>query len=536
MFCHCPCNYPCDKVKQLMLRSSLIYVNPEGPNGTPDPVAAAHDIRTTFQRMGLSDEETVALIAGGHTFGKGHGVAPLSHLGVAPAASGLTEQGLGWKNSFGSGTGPDAVGSGLEVTWTRTPTKWNYDFLRILFGQDWELTKSPAGLYQWVASHGPHVIPDAFDDAKRHQPTMMTIDLSLRYDPTYKKISVRFLNNPDQFAETFARAWYKLTHYDMGPRSRYLGPETPAKDFIWQDVLPDADHPIIDNKDVETLKMMIPETGLSVSMLVSAAWAAASTFRCSDKRGGANGARIRFSPQKDWEVNNPSRLATTLGALAELQSRFNTTQAGNNKKVSLADVIVLGGVYAVEQAAKAAGHAVAVPFTPGRTDALEESIDHTTANYLEPVADGFRNYRRCTDHSNSGALLIDRSDLLGLSAQEMTALVGGMRVLDTNYDCSPHGVWTLRPGTLSNDFFVNLLTMDTVWKAAGQDTYEGFDRATGTRKWVATSLDLVFGSHAELRAIAELYASSDGAERFVCDFIAAWDKVMNLDRFDTQVV
>lgn len=484
--------------------------------------------------MGLNDEETVALIAGGHTFGKGHGAASLSNLAAPPAASGFTEHGLGWKSNFNSGSGPDTISSGLEVTWTRTPSKWNYDFLRILLNQDWELVNSPAGLYQWMATRGPTVIPDAFDEAKRHQPTMMTTDLSLRYDPIYGEISIRFHNNPDQLEQAFARAWFKLTHYDMGPRSRYLGPEMPSEEFIWQDIVPHAEHPIIDTEDIQILKTMISATGINVSMFISAAWAAASTFRHSDKRGGANGGRIRFSPQKDWEVNNPTRLAAVLTALKEVQSQFNKSQVETNKRVSLADLIVLGGVCAIEEAAKAAGHTLQVPFTPGRTDALEESIDQTTATYLEPFADGFRNYHRCASPANLGGLLVDRSELLTLSPQEMTALVGGMRVLDTNYNCSAHGVWTLRPGKLSNDFFVNLLDMDTVWKATAWDTFEGTDRTTGARKWVGTSADLLFGSHAELRAIAEVYGSSDGAEKFICDFAAAWNKVMNLDRYDIQ--
>lgn len=485
--------------------------------------------------MGLNDEETVALIAGGHTFGKGHGAAPLENLGKEPAASGLEQQGLGWKNTFNSGIGPDFISSGLEVTWTRTPTKWNYDFLRILFHQEWELVKSPAGLNQWMATGGPRVIPDAFDKSKRHQPTMMTTDLSLRYDPVYEKISLRFLNDPDQFAEAFARAWYKMTHYDMGPRSRYLGPETAKGEFIWQDIIPGVDHPIIDDKDVLSLKKSILGTGISVSKLVSTAWASASTFRNSDKRGGANGARIRFAPQKDWKVNSPEQLSSVLEALEGIQRQFNESEIGG-KKVSLADMIVLAGVAAIEKAAEAAGHNIAVPFTPGRTDASEEHIDRASAVHLEPFADGFRNYSKCTSRVHSENLLIDRSELLTLSAQEMTALIGGLRVLDTNYDGSLHGVWTLRPGTLSNDFFVNLLDMDTVWKATGRDTFEGTGYRTGTKKWTGTRVDLVFGSHAELRAIAEVYGSCDGADKFVSDFVDAWDKVMNLDRFDVRVV
>ena len=507
----------------------LIYVNPEGPDGNPDPVAAAHDIRDTFGRMAMNDEETVALIAGGHTFGKTHGAAPDSNVGKEPEAAGLEEQGLGWKNKHGSGVGPDAITSGLEVTWTKTPTKWSNQYFEYLFKYDWELTKSPAGANQWVAKTNDEIIPDAFDSSKKHKPTMLTTDLSLRFDPAYEKISRRFLENPDQFADAFAKAWFKLTHRDMGPRARYVGPETPSEDFLWQDPIPALDHPVIDANDVATLKGEILNTGIAPSKLVSTAWASASTFRGSDKRGGANGARIRLAPMKDWEVNNPSELSEVLKTLEGVQQKFQ----GGGKKVSLADLIVLGGCAAVEKAAKDAGVDITVPFTPGRMDASQEQTDVHSTSHLEPYADGFRNYGKSTDRVKTEHLLVDRAQLLTLSAPEMTALVGGLRVLGANYDNSTHGVLTSRPGALTNDFYVNLLDMDTVWKpSADGETFEGSDRASGQKKWTATRTDLVFGSHAELRAIAEVYGSADSGEKFVKDFVSAWDKVMNLDRFD----
>ncbi|GJN69664.1 peroxidase/catalase 2 [Purpureocillium lilacinum] len=508
----------------------LIYVNPEGPDGNPDPVAAARDIRTTFGRMAMNDEETVALIAGGHSFGKTHGAAPASNVGKEPEAAGIEAQGLGWQNSHGSGKGPDTITSGLEVTWTKTPTKWSNQYLEYLFKYDWELTKSPAGANQWVAKNAEPIIPDAFDPNKKHLPTMLTTDLSLRYDPAYEKISRRFLENPDQFADAFAKAWFKLTHRDMGPRVRYIGPEVPSEDFIWQDPIPALNHAVIDDRDIAALKKEILASGVNPSKFVSTAWASASTFRGSDKRGGANGSRIRLAPQKDWEVNNPRQLAEVLSTLEGIQKRF---QSGG-KKVSLADLIVLAGCAAVEKAAKDAGNDVTVPFTPGRMDASQEQTDVESVGHLEPYADGFRSYGKSTDRIKLENFLIDRAQLLTLSPPELTALVGGLRVLNTNYDGSAHGVFTSRPGTLTNDFFVNLLDMGTVWKQAGADgdVFEGSDRKSGAKKWTATRADLAFGSQAELRAVAEVYGSADGAQRFVKDFIAAWDKVMNLDRFE----
>ncbi|MFT4094949.1 MAG: catalase/peroxidase HPI [Niabella sp.] len=512
----------------------LIYVNPEGPDGNPDPIAAAKDIRDTFGRMAMNDEETVALIAGGHTFGKTHGAAPADNVGKEPEAAGIEEQGLGWSNKYGAGKGADTITSGLEVIWTKTPTQWSNNFFENLFGYEWELTKSPAGAHQWVAKNAEPVIPDAYDSGKKHLPTMLTTDLSLRVDPVYEKISRRFLENPDQFADAFARAWFKLTHRDMGPRARYLGPDVPQEILLWQDPVPDVDHALIDEQDIAVLKAKILASGLSVSELVSTAWASASTFRGGDKRGGANGARLRLAPQKYWQVNSTPAIAKTLEALENIQKAFNDAQS-DGKKVSLADLIVLAGAAGVEKAAKDAGHDIEVPFAPGRTDASQEQTDVESFGYLEPVADGFRNYRKSSSVSTE-ALLIDKAQLLTLTAPELTVLVGGMRVLNTNFDGSAHGVFTQRPQQLTNDFFINLLDMGTAWKAASQDRelYEGTDRATGTAKWTATRADLVFGSNAELRAIAEVYASADGQEKFVKDFVAAWNKVMNLDRFDLQ--
>lgn len=515
------------------VQMGLIYVNPEGPDGNPDPIAAARDIRETFARMAMDDEETVALIAGGHSFGKTHGAAPATHVGKEPEAAGMEEQGLGWKNSFGTGKGSDTITSGLEVTWTATPTKWSNNFFENLFGHEWELTKSPAGAHQWVAKSGKNIIPDAFDPAKKHLPTMLTTDLSLRFDPAYEKISRRFLENPDQFADAFARAWFKLTHRDMGPRSRYLGADVPAEELVWQDPIPVVDHKLVDEKDIAALKETINGSGLTVSQLVSAAWASASTFRGSDKRGGANGARIRLAPQKYWAVNNPAQLGKVLDTLESIQKTFNAAQPGS-KKISLADLIVLAGCAGVEKAAKNAGHNITVPFTPGRMDASQEQTDVESFSLLEPVADGFRNYTRGRLSVSPEALLVDKAQLLTLTAPEMTVLVGGMRVLNTNFDNSQNGVFTQRPETLSNDFFVNLLDMGTSWKAVseGRQLFEGSDRKTGKLKWTATRADLVFGSHSELRALAEVYASADAGEKFVKDFVAAWNKVMNLDRFD----
>ncbi len=517
------------------VQMGLIYVNPEGPNGKPDPLAAAKDIRDTFARMAMNDEETVALIAGGHTFGKTHGAGPSTHVGPEPEAAGIEEQGLGWKSSFGTGKGGDTITSGLEVTWTTTPTRWTSNFFWNLFGYEWELTKSPAGAYQWTpkGGAGASTVPDAHDPAKRHAPAMLTTDLSLRFDPAYEKISRRFMENPDEFADAFARAWFKLTHRDMGPRSRYLGPEVPAEALIWQDPIPAVDHNLIDAKDIAALKGKILAAGLSVSEMVSTAWAAASTFRGSDKRGGANGARIRLAPQKDWEVNQPKQLAKVLQALEGIRSAFNTAQA-DGKKVSLADLIVLAGCAGIEQAAKTAGHAVTVPFVPGRMDASQEQTDAASFAVLEPVADGFRNYQKARYAVTAEELLVDKAQLLTLTAPEMTVLVGGMRALNANFGGTRHGVFTRQPGTLTNDFFVNLLDMGTEWKAVSdaKDLFEGHDRKTGELKWTATRADLVFGSNSQLRALAEVYACADSEEKFLHDFVAAWNKVMNLDRFD----
>ncbi|WP_119080923.1 catalase/peroxidase HPI [Chitinophaga alhagiae] len=517
------------------VQMGLIYVNPEGPDGNPDPIAAAKDIRDTFGRMAMNDEETVALIAGGHSFGKTHGAAPATHVGKEPEAADLAQQGLGWANSYGSGKGADTITSGLEVIWTKTPTQWSNNFFENLFGFEWELTKSPAGAHQWVAKNADDIIPDAFDGAKKHRPTMLTTDLSLRFDPIYEKISRRFLENPDAFADAFARAWFKLTHRDMGPRARYLGADAPEEVLLWQDPVPDVDHKLVDDQDVAALKAKVLATGLSVSELVTTAWASASTFRGSDKRGGANGARIRLAPQKFWVANNPPQLQKVLSALEGVQKEFNAAQKGG-KKISLADLIVLAGCAGVEKAAKDAGHAVTVPFTPGRTDASQEETDVESIGYLEPFADGFRNYRKSKLPVPTEALLIDKAHLLTLTAPELTVLIGGLRVLNTNYDGSKHGVFTSKPGQLTNDFFVNLLDMRTAWKAAGEDRelYEGSDRDTGAVKWTATRADLVFGSNAELRAVAEVYGAADAQEKFVKDFVAAWDKVMNLDRFDLK--
>ncbi len=517
------------------VQMGLIYVNPEGPNGKPDPLAAAKDIRETFARMAMNDEETVALIAGGHTFGKSHGAGDAALVGPEPEAAGIEEQGFGWKSKFGTGKGGDTISSGLEVTWTTTPTKWSGDFFKHLFGHDWELTKSPAGAHQWTPKNGAGAgtVPDAHDPSKRHAPSMLTTDLALRFDPAYEKISRRFHENPDQFADAFARAWYKLTHRDLGPRARYLGPEVPAEELQWQDPVPALDHALIDAQDVRALKARILTIGLSIADLVSTAWASAATFRGSDKRGGANGARIRLAPQKDWEVNQPARLATVLETLEGIRKEFNAVQTGG-KKVSLADLIVLGGVAAVEKAAKSAGHDVEVPFTPGRTDATQAQTDVASFAVLEPAADGFRNYLKTGYSVSAEELLVDRAQLMTLTAPEMTVLVGGLRALNANFDQSSLGIFTKRPGTLTNDFFVNLLDMSTAWKAASeaQDVFEGRDRATGKAKWMATRVDLVFGSNSQLRALAEAYASDDAQEKFVRDFVAAWTKVMNLDRFD----
>ena len=517
------------------VQMGLIYVNPEGPNGNPDPIAAARDIRESFARMAMNDEETVALIAGGHTFGKTHGAGDASLVGPEPEAAGIEEQGLGWKSSFGTGKGADTITSGLEVTWTNTPTKWSNNFFRILFSFEWELTKSPAGAHQWKpkGDAGAGTVPHAHDPSKRIAPAMLTTDLSLRFDPVYEKISRRFYENPDQLADAFARAWFKLTHRDMGPRTRYLGPEVPAEEFIWQDPIPAVDHKLIDAQDIASLKGRVLASGLSVSELVSTAWASASTFRGSDKRGGANGARIRLAPQKDWEVNEPARLAKVLTTLEGIQTAFNSAQS-DGKKVSLADLIVLAGCAGVEQAAKNAGHDVTVPFTPGRMDASQEQTDADAFTVLEPKADGFRNYQKARYAVSVEELLIDKAQLLTLTAPEMTVLVGGMRVLETNFGESRHGVFTTRPGALTNDFFVNLLDMSTTWKASAENdgAFEGHDRASGALKWTGTRVDLIFGSNSQLRALAEVYACDDSREKFVHDFIAVWNKVMNLDRFD----
>ena len=518
------------------VQMGLIYVNPEGPNGKPDPVAAAQDIRETFARMAMNDEETVALIAGGHTFGKTHGAGPASHVGPEPEAAGLERQGLGWKSTFGTGQGGDTITSGLEVTWTTTPTKWSNNFFWNLFGYEWELTKSPAGAQQWKpkGGAGANTVPDAHDPSKRHAPAMLTTDLALRFDPAYEKISRRFMEHPDQFADAFGRAWFKLTHRDMGPRARYLGPEVPAEELIWQDPLPAVNHKLIDAKDIASLKRKILASGLSMSQLVSTAWASASTFRGSDKRGGANGARLRLAPQKDWEVNQPAQLAKVLKTLEGIQSAFSEAQPGGKKKVSLADLIVLAGCAGIEQAAKNAGHKVTVPFTPGRMDASPEQTDAASFAVLEPSADGFRNYLKAKYSIPAEALLVDKAQLLTLTAPEMTVLVGGMRVLKTNFGGSKHGVFTKRPEALTNDFFVNLLDMGTEWKAATKeaDVFEGRDRKTGKVKWTGTRVDLVFGSNSQLRALAEVYGCADSQEKFLHDFIAVWNKVMNLDRFD----
>jgi catalase-peroxidase len=517
------------------VQMGLIYVNPEGPNGNPNPLAAAKDIRETFARMAMNDEETVALIAGGHTFGKTHGAGDASLVGPAPEAASIEGQGLGWKSKFGTGKGGDTISSGLEVIWTTTPTKWSSNFFWNLFGYEWELTKSPAGAHQWKPKHGAGAgtVPDAHDPSKRHAPSMLTTDLALRFDPVYEKISRRFYENSDQFADAFARAWFKLTHRDMGPRSRYLGAEVPAEELLWQDPVPAVERKLIDSQDIATLKDKILVSGLSISQLVSTAWASAATFRGSDKRGGANGARIRLAPQKNWEVNQPAQLAKVLKTLEGLQKEFNGAQSGG-KKVSLADLIVLGGCAAVEQAAKNAGHKVEVPFTPGRTDASQEQTDVESFAVLEPIADGFRNYLKTRYSVSAEELLVDKAQLMTLTAPEMTVLVGGMRVLNANFGNSQHGVFTKRPETLTNDFFVNLLDMGTKWKAVSdaKDVFEGHDRAPGELKWTGTGVDLIFGSNSQLRAIAEVYACDDSKEAFVRDFVAAWNKVMNLDRFD----
>ena len=515
------------------VQMGLIYVNPEGPDGNPDPIMAAKDIRDTFGRMAMNDEETVALIAGGHTFGKTHGAASADNVGKEPEAVDLELQGFGWKNSYGSGKGADTITSGLEVTWTTTPTKWSNNFFENLFGFEWELTKSPAGAQQWVAKNADAIIPDAYDSTKKHLPTMLTTDLALRFDPAYEKVSRNFLENPDAFADAFARAWFKLTHRDMGPRALYLGPDVPAEELLWQDIIPAVDHKLVDEADVAALKAKILGSGLSVAELVSTAWASASTFRGSDKRGGANGARIRLAPQRYWQANNPAQLQKVLNVLEGIQKEFNGS-AADGKKVSLADLIVLAGSAAVEKAAQDAGHTIAVPFTAGRADASQEQTDMESFSYLEPAADGFRNYRRTKAPVSTEELLIDKAHLLTLTAPELTVLVGGLRVLGNNFDGSKHGVFTSTPGLLTNDFFVNLLDMGTQWKAVSPDKslYEGTDRTTGETKWTATRADLVFGSNSELRAVAEVYASADSKHKFVKDFVAAWVKVMNLDRFD----
>ncbi|WP_010225585.1 catalase/peroxidase HPI [Pseudomonas donghuensis] len=519
------------------VQMGLIYVNPEGPEGNPDPVAAAKDIRETFARMAMNDEETVALIAGGHAFGKTHGAGPADNVGPEPEAAGLEEQGLGWRNSFGSGKGADTITSGLEVTWTTTPTRWSNNYLENLFGFEWELTKSPAGANQWTPKNGAGagIIPDAHDPSKRRNPTMLTTDLSLRFDPIYEKIARRFLANPEQLSDAFARAWYKLIHRDMGPLSRYLGPEMPNEELLWQDPIPEVDHALVDDSDVSALKAKLLASGLSVAELVSTAWAAASTFRGSDKRGGAKGGPLRLAPQKFWQANQPEQLAKVLSTLEAIQSDFNSAQGGG-KKVSLADLIVLAGSAAVEQAAKNAGVNISVPFTPGRMDASQEQTDVESFGFLEPNADGFRNYLKNSYRVPAEALLIDKAQLLTLSAPEMTVLVGGLRVLGVNDGQSKHGVFTQQPGTLSNDFFVNLLDMGVEWKpvSAANDAFEGRDRKTGALKWTGTRVDLVFGSNSQLRALSEFYASADAKEQFVTDFVAAWTKVMNLDRFDLK--
>jgi catalase-peroxidase len=515
------------------VQMGLIYVNPEGPDGNPDPVASARDIRDTFGRMAMNDEETVALIAGGHSFGKTHGAAPSSHVSNEPEAADLEMQGLGWRNDYGSGKGADTITSGLEVTWTTTPTQWSNNFFENLLGFEWQLSKSPAGAHQWVAKDAGDIIPHAFDQSKKQLPTMLTTDLALRFDPAYEKISRHFLENPEAFADAFARAWFKLTHRDMGPRARYLGADVPEEILIWQDPIPAVDHKLIDENDIAALKTKVLGSELSVSELVSTAWASASTFRGSDKRGGANGARIRLAPQKYWQVNNPSQLQRVLDTLEGIQREFNTAQSGG-KKVSLADLIVLAGCAGIEKAAKDAGHAITVPFTSGRMDASQDQTDVESVGYLEPIADGFRNYHKSKIPVSTEELLIDKAQLLSLTGPELTVLVGGTRVLNINFDGSKHGVFTSRAGQLTNDFFVNLLDMRTAWEAVSPDRelYEGSDRTTGEIKWTATRADLVFGSNSELRAIAEVYGSSDAQDKFVKDFVSAWNKVMNLDRFD----
>ncbi|KPX23105.1 Catalase/hydroperoxidase HPI [Pseudomonas syringae pv. delphinii] len=517
------------------VQMGLIYVNPEGPEGVPDPVASARDIRETFGRMAMNDEETVALIAGGHAFGKTHGAGPADNVGPEPEAAGLEQQGFGWSNKFGTGKGGDTITSGLEVTWTSTPTQWSNEYLENLFAFDWELTKSPAGAHQWTPKNGAGAgkIPDAHDPSKRHAPSMLTSDLALRFDPAYEQISRRFLANPEQLADAFARAWFKLTHRDMGPLTRYLGPETPTEELLWQDPIPDVTHPLVDDQDVAALKGKILASGLSVSQLVSTAWAAASTFRGSDKRGGANGGRLRLAPQKDWAVNQPAQLANVLSTLEGIQNEFNAAQS-NGKKVSIADLIVLAGSAGVEQAAKNAGQQVTVPFTPGRADASQEQTDVESFSFLEPIADGFRNYQKGRYKVSAESLLVDKAQLLTLTAPEMAVLLGGLRVLNINVGQSKHGVFTDTPETLTNDFFKNLLDMAVEWKATSgaNDTFEARDRKTGEVKWIGSRVDLVFGSHAQLRAISEVYGSADAQERFVKDFVAVWTKVMNLDRFD----
>jgi len=517
------------------VQMGLIYVNPEGPDGNPDPVASGRDVRETFARMAMNDEETVALVAGGHTFGKCHGAGDAALVGPEPEAAGIEEQGLGWKSSFGSGKGGDTISSGIEGAWKPNPTKWDMGYLKVLFKYEWELVKSPAGAHQWLAKDvdDEDMVVDAHDPSKKHRPMMTTADLSLRFDPIYEPIARRYEQNPEEFADAFARAWFKLTHRDMGPRSRYLGPEVPAEELIWQDPIPAVDHELIDEKDIADLKGKILACGLSIAQLASTAWASAATFRGSDMRGGANGARIRLAPQKDWEVNQPEQLKTVLGTLEGIQKAFNDAQSGG-KRVSLADLIVLGGCAGVEQAAKNAGHEVTVPFAPGRTDASQEQTDVPSFAVLKPAADGFRNYLKTKFSVSAEELLVDRAQLLTLTAPEMTVLVGGMRVLNANFGQSQHGVFTKRPETLTNDFFVNLLDMSTTWKAASEeeDVFEGRDRATGELKWTATRADLIFGSNSQLRAVAEVYACEDSQEKFLHDFVAAWNKVMNLDRFD----
>jgi catalase-peroxidase len=514
------------------VQMGLIYVNPQGPNGNPDPIAAARDIRETFARMAMNDEETVALIAGGHTFGKTHGAADVSLVGPDPEGDDIVAQGLGWRNQYESGRGPHAITSGLEVTWTETPTKWSNHFFENLFKYEWELSKSPAGAHQWVAKDAKATIPDAHDPKRKILPTMLTTDLSLRFDPVYEKISRRFLEHPEQFADAFARAWFKLTHRDMGPRTRYLGPEVPKEELIWQDPIPAVDHPLVDDKDIAHLKKEILSSGLTIPQLVSTAWASASTFRGSDMRGGANGARIRLAPQKDWAANQPAQLAQVLAKLEAIQAKFN-----GKKKVSLADLIVLGGCAAIEQAAKNAGYTVTVPFTPGRMDARAEQTDGASFEPLEPHADGFRNWQKEKYSVSPEALFLEKSQLMTLTAPEMAVLVGGLRVLGANVGQVKHGVFTNRPETLTNDFFVNLLDMATEWKAVdgNNELFEGIDRKTGAKKWTGTRVDLIFGSHSQLRAIAEVYGSADADKKFANDFIAAWTKVMNLDRFDLLV-